>query len=245
MKIISLNTWGGTIYEPLKKFIENNSKNTDVFCFQEIRNGEVSNQPECEKEETELFTKIKEILSDFTGYFSKQVEGVGTATFIKNNLSIENVDSFEVLSAEDISHIKRPDGSSYYPRIMQKISIQNTKLTIYNFHGIPGNKKQDTKERDLQTSRLLEIISKDSNSKILVGDFNLDLNTEAINKIGKVMRNLIKEGDFKTTRNHHYSLYKELPFADFAFVSNDIEVLKFNVLEDEVSDHLALSLEIK
>ena len=35
-----------------------------------------------------------------------------------------------------------------------------------------------------------------------------------------------------------------LPFADYIFVSKDIKVKDFKVLPDEVSDHLALSIEI-
>ena len=35
MKIIYLNTWGGRVTEPLKKFFESN-QDVDVFCLQEV-----------------------------------------------------------------------------------------------------------------------------------------------------------------------------------------------------------------
>ena len=39
MRLITLNTWCGIIKEPLRSFIEKHKDNTDIFCFQEVRNG--------------------------------------------------------------------------------------------------------------------------------------------------------------------------------------------------------------
>lgn len=36
MKLITLNTWGGRLFAPLAKFITSHSKDTDIFCFQEV-----------------------------------------------------------------------------------------------------------------------------------------------------------------------------------------------------------------
>jgi len=42
----------------------------------------------------------------------------------------------------------------------------------------------------------------------------------------------------------HFGLeFKELPFADYAFISKDLKLNNFAVLPDEVSDHLALLVE--
>lgn len=70
MKLITLNTWCGTLYEPLKKFIEKHTKGTDIFCFQEVRNGEYVYQPKEINEKVELFNEMKKMLPDFTGYFN-------------------------------------------------------------------------------------------------------------------------------------------------------------------------------
>ena len=245
MKIISLNIWGGRIYEPLKVFIKTHSSTVDVFCFQEVRNGEIENEEEGVGEIENLFKDISEILPDFIGYFAEQVYGVGSAVFVKNTLKVRSENSFQILSAKDLAHVKRPNGNSYYPRIMQVVSLTNPDITIYNFHGIPGTKKKDTPERDLQTERLLEILEKDDSPKILVGDFNLDMETRAIGILEKIMKNLVREYGFIATRNHNYSSYKELPFSDYAFISKEIQVKDFKVLSDEVSDHNPLYLEFE
>lgn len=245
MKLITLNIWCGTLYEPLKTFIESHAKDTDIFCFQEVRNGEYINQPKEINERVELFNEMKSMLLDFTGYFSEMAPGVGIATFIRNDIKVEEVKSTQILTTEDTSHIKMPSGNSYYPRLMQSTYTENPKLIIHNFHGIPGRLKKDTPERELQTNRLLEIINKSNDPQILVGDFNLDLNTEAITKLENSIRNLIKENGVKLTRNSRYKDHQTLPFADYIFISKNIEVKNFEVLQDEVSDHLALLLEFK
>lgn len=242
MKLISLNTWCGIKYEQLIVFLENYSKKVDVFCFQEVRNGEYLNCPEEGSERVNLFNDIQSVLSDFTGYFDEIVPGVGMASFVRNNIKVEKVKSIQVLTAKDMDHLKMANGNSYYPRLMQSIYLDNG-LIVHNFHGIPGSQKKDSLERDLQTNRLIEVLKSNNSHQVLLGDFNLNINTKSIAKLEHEMRNLIKEGEFETTRNSNYNSFKELPFADYVFVSHSIKVHKFEVLPDEVSDHLALLLD--
>lgn len=243
MRIISLNIWCGRMHEPLIKFIKKHSEETDIFCFQEVRNGDYLNNLQIEGERVNLFNEIKEILPNFNGYFYEQVSGVGVATFVRKNIKIEEIISDQVLSAEDTSHIKMTNGCSYYPRVIQSIHIDNPKLIVHNFHGIPGNKKQDTPERELQTKRLLETLNKNKKDQIIIGDFNLDMNTNAILQLENIMRNLVREGNYNKTRNSNYKNLETLPFADYVFISKNLKIKDFKVLEDEVSDHLALLLD--
>jgi len=243
MKLISLNAWCGIKYELLKEFLKYQSKDVDIFCFQEIRNGEYLNQIEEASERINLFGDLKNILPDFDCYFTEMVPGVGIASFVRKNIKVEKAESKQILTAQETKHLSMPNGESYYPRVIQSIYLKNRDLIIHNFHGISGNFKKDTPERDLQTNRLLEIINNSVKSQILVGDFNLDMNTEAILKLENQMKNLVKAGGFKTTRNSNYNKIDVLPFADYAFVSKDIKINQFEVLPDEVSDHLALLLD--
>ncbi len=56
-------------------------------------------------------------------------------------------------------------------------------------------------------------------------------------------RNLIKEYSVQSTRSSYYK--KELRFADYMFVSPEVNITDFKVLPDEVSDHLAMYLDFK
>lgn len=244
MKIISLNTWCGIVYEPLIKFVESHGVDTDIFCFQEVRNGYYQDKNKGVNERPSFYSDVEKILPGHRGYFSEMSQGVGIATFVKKEFEIEKVDTHEILSKEDTNHIKMEDGWSYYSRLMQSIIFRDKNIVIHNFHGIPGNFKKDTPERILQTDRILEILNSHNMPQLIVGDFNLDIDTDAIKRIEKKMKNLIRHSGIKTTRNSLYKSYETLPFADYAFVSNEIKVQNFEVLNDEVSDHLALSLEI-
>ncbi len=237
MKLISLNTWGGRVHEPFVQFLKNHSASIDIFCFQEVNDdpqGVVSIE---EGERRELFKEISEALPSHMGYFAPQVVGTGLAMFVKKELKVAKTDFKIVLAPEEI-------GEGAYPRTLQWVVFESG-LSIYNLHGVPGRDKRDTPGRDLQTSRVLETLAKDPNEKVLVGDFNISPDTESIRRFERTMHNLVIERGYKTTRSNLYQQKNILPFADYAFVSQGVVVKDFKVLQDEVSDHLPLYLEIR
>ncbi len=233
MKILSLNIWEGEVLEPLKEFISSHSKEVDVFCFQEM----------LKSEHAHLFDDIQKLLPDFAGYFTEQVPGVGLASFVRQTIKVDTVNSYPILSAEELAHLKMEDGSSYYPRVVQTMTLTDPKITILNFHGVPGDLKKDNVEREMQTAKLMKVLESYSNPKILIGDFNLNPDTHAIAELESKMANLIKNSEYKTTRSSLYNKRQTMPFADYAFVSPEINVQNFKVLPNEVSDHLALYIE--
>lgn len=245
MKILTLNTWTGRLHEPLFQFIKEKSTEIDVFCFQEVHDNPADDLIESPEERPNLFEEIANILQDFQGHFTEQLEGTGIAVFVRKGLDIERTESHIILSSEDLSHTIMPNGRVRYPRALQAIFLKNPQLTIYNFHGVLGDGKKDNPDRELQMKRLLQIMNGDTNSKVLVGDFNLNPDTQAISIIEENMTNLVTNNSVKTTRNNHYSKVQELPFADYIFTSPKIQVKDFQVLPDEVSDHLALEVKIK
>ena len=238
MKLITLNTWGGRINQPLLQFIKNND-NVDIFCFQEMNhnsNDEMMDSPQ--EEDRDLFTHIQEKLPNFKGYFSPQVPGTGHAIFIKNEFNVDRVEFHHILDEHEITNMPDP-----FPRILQSIHLKDNLLSVYNFHGVPKDGKKDNPVRDMQTNRVMDIISKDSNPKIIVGDFNLNPDTKAIATFESKFTNQIKGSSFLTTRSHYYDKLKDFPFADYIFTSSEIKVNQFVVLNDEVSDHLPLFLD--
>ena len=66
MKLISLNLWGGRIYEPLVKFLKSHSKEVDIFCFQEIYNtteDSMSGEPRAHR--SNLLEDLKQLLPNY------------------------------------------------------------------------------------------------------------------------------------------------------------------------------------
>jgi endonuclease/exonuclease/phosphatase family metal-dependent hydrolase len=243
MKIISLNTWGGRVPQ-INDFILRHSADTDIFCFQEVHANKSKEADSDAGERPEFFEEVQELLPDFTGIFAEQVIGTGSAMFVRNNLQIENTDSNIILSAEDLSHLGTT-GFVYYPRIVQSVILKDPKVTIFNFHGVPGNEKKDSPEREKQMSRLHEILDSHDGEKILVGDFNLRPDTNAIRGLEKKMKNLVIEQGLQTTRTSLYEQKASMPFADYTFVTPGIIIKKFEILTDKVSDHSPMYLDFE
>ena len=239
MQLISLNTWGGRV-RGINEFIAGKKDSTDIFCFQEVHNDSPESEREVAEEQFDFYEKVRTILPDFEGYFSSNFFGVGMVMFIRKNIEVESFDSYTILSAEELASMGEP---GRYSRVLQQLVIKESKLSIYNFHGIAGGGKVDNEERNIQCRRVLEIINKDGNRKILTGDFNLNPNTKLITALEKIMQNPLKQSRFKTTRSELYKLRSILPFADYCFLSPGLKVQDFQVLPDVVSDHLALQVE--
>jgi endonuclease/exonuclease/phosphatase (EEP) superfamily protein YafD len=244
MKVISLNTWGGRVSQ-INDFIQHHAVDTDVFCFQEIYANKTREADSAAGERPEFFEEIQALLPNFTGIFAEQVPGTGLAVFVRNTFEIEKADSHLMFFADELSHLQMANGARYYPRIVQTISLKSPQVTIFNFHGVPGNEKKDSPERNIQMLRLHNILAQHPGEKILVGDFNLRPDTNAIHGLEEGMNNLVIEGGFKTTRTKLYSKKEIMPFADYTFVTPGIKVKKFLVLSDEVSDHSPMLLDFE
>jgi endonuclease/exonuclease/phosphatase family metal-dependent hydrolase len=79
---------------------------------------------------------------------------------------------------------------------------------------------------------------------VLVGDFNANPDTRAIVALEPMLQNPLRTLGLPSTRSMLYKGWDTSPYADYAFVSKDIIVKKFEVLQEVVSDHLALSLDL-
>lgn len=235
MRIISLNTWGGRVTSSFPGFLSRERGMTDIFCFQEVNNKPDARELE-EGEREFLFDELTEALPEHQGFFAEQYKGTGIAVFVRKDIPVAREDSICVLQTEEMAE-------PFFPRPLQHIELSG--LNIYNFHGVPKSDKLDTPEREIQTARVLERMAKDSGPKILVGDFNLRPETDAIRRFEQTMRNLVIAGGFSTTRSDLYGTKALQPYADYAFVTPDVAVKEFTVLDDVVSDHLPLLLEIE
>ena len=99
MKLITLNTWGGAIAEPLKKFLTEKGADTDIFCFQEVFNArsvEENDPINIKGSNTNLFEDMRKILSEHTGIFCSVYEKIyGIAMFVRKGIEI--VESGEIV----------------------------------------------------------------------------------------------------------------------------------------------------
>ena len=74
MKLISLNTWGCRVTEPIFDFIKKYSEDTDIFCFQEVFDTITDRKSYGEKKicRANLLAELAFALPAFTSYFIAQ-----------------------------------------------------------------------------------------------------------------------------------------------------------------------------
>jgi endonuclease/exonuclease/phosphatase family metal-dependent hydrolase len=250
MKIITLNTWGGRINKELVEFLSKH-RNVDMFCFQEVLKG--GNGQTGRGEIKSLYEDIGKILIDHTGYFSEYGDGgyysekskdldfqYGVACFIKKNFEQNLIGSTRLYDPET-------KWGDYDGRFAAgaSLAVGVSGYALVNVHGLwQGSMKKDSEARLEQSKRIIDLANQTNGKKIICGDFNLEPHTESIKMIENLpAKNLIIEYGITSTRTSRYT--KELKFADYMFVSPDVDIFDFKVLSDEVSDHLPLYLEIQ
>ncbi|CAN5141447.1 endonuclease/exonuclease/phosphatase family protein [soil metagenome] len=254
LSVISLNSWGGKLFNELLTFLQDKAPTTDIFCFQEVYSTLTDDRTCYFNEEpfrANLFQEYAGVLPGFEGYYAPQIlnsadhlEGLqyGLAAFVKKGVDIH--DTGDVFVHESVNG---PDDiTGFHARNIQYLHLKlgETPFTIFNFHGLwNGQGKTDTSDRLKQSDRIIEVMDRFQNDKLLIGDYNLNPDTESLQKLEEHgLVNLITAHGVTSTRSSHYS--KEGKYADYALLSPGVQVQKFEVLPDEVSDHLPLHLTV-
>lgn len=263
MKLISLNVWGGKEFRPLIDFIKENADSTDIFCFQEVlKFGTIS--PDSSKYfffwdvTPDIFDQIQKALPAHAGFFFPIQDGIckdetfvtyGQGMFISKKIEFE-ANGFDFFY-RGLNMARNDKDSTGIGRGFQyaRIRKKGERILIGSAHGPaePGD-KLDTKDRLHYVARIKDFLQKETGKKILCGDFNLLPDTESIKILESDFINLIKEFRIKDTRGPiSQKKFKGTPqyFADYTFVSKNLNVKSFKVPEVSVSDHLPMILEFE
>lgn len=252
MKLITLNIWGGKVFEPLMEFFQTHSRDIDIFCLQEVYKSNTPNPISLEAR-ANVFNELEMILPDFHGFYAPIQDGYdylnkvdfsisfGLAIFVKKELEVKSVGDVFVYRYRN----SREKDNSTMGRNLQHVRINVKKtFTVFNLHGLwNGGPKTDTQDRIEQSKKVKSELDSVLDSKILCGDFNLLPDTQSIKIVEEGMRNLVKETGVTSTRTSYYK--KDPKFADYILVSPDVKVNEFKVLPDEVSDHSPLMLDFE
>lgn len=233
MKIISLNIWNGRLYSELENFFVKYASEVDVFCLQEIFSAHNTTITDDFLDTPE---KVKRLLGSDYSYIS---DGNGLMICFKKDYEIKSHSVLKVF-----------EQGNFTKNILSVLLTKNgVDYLIATIHGIWSKEgRKDTPERLKQSEIIKDLFDKYKTKKILTGDFNLLPTTESVIMLEQGMVNLIKKCSILSTRTSfkkQTNLDKETEnFADYIFVSPDIEVKTFKVIFEEVSDHYPLMLEI-
>lgn len=244
LKLITLNAWGGRVPKLLDFLRTNND--IDIFCFQEIYSSPPNYLDQGGLEtNVEIYSDINKMLPNHAGYFRSQYEdNFGLATFINKTLRVVREAEIYVYGEKGY---KSDSQVADHGRNLQSLSLDigGKELHIFNVHGLwTGINKSDNEDRIEQSKRINEYMTQFNGGKVLCGDFNLLPDTKSIHMIeDSGMRNLVTESKITSTRTSYYD--KNIPFADYVFINDKIDVLDFEAVEEEISDHKALKLEFE
>ena len=266
MRLISLNAWGGNLYEPLAAYLA--SVNADILCLQEVT---WAAEPTPEKvffrnhgfdlpQHEDLFAALSKTLTDHQCQFLPASQGdvvdhagnpflsrFGLATFVHRDFAIAG-------QAHDFVHgayVADGWGTPPVPRNMHALRLiepQTGKPFIAaHLHGLrdPAG-KHDTPDRVRQTERIVELLlalRRNDEPMILCGDLNLLPDSGTFDRLAEIgLKDLVTANGFTDTRTSLYE--KPQRYADYLLVTPGIEVRHFDVVaEPEVSDHRALLLD--
>jgi len=240
MKLMTLNIWGGHVRNPLLDFIVLH-RDIDIFCFQEVYHNapeKISNEDR--KVSLNIFSELQALLPDHRGFFRPVVNNIyGISMFVRKEIDV--LREGEVTIHENLSYSGRGPTHS---RNLQWLEyrINNQIYSVLNVHGLwNGQGKTDSPERIAQSKRITEFLNQIKVPTVMCGDFNLRPDTESMKMLEQGMKNLVQTYQVTSTRSSLYP--KAEKFADYILTSPEIKVNKFEVLQDEVSDHLPLLLD--
>ncbi len=257
MKLLSLNLWGGKDFGPLMEYLTQQISTIDIFCFQEVFDTK-DHLNLSHDIRADLWQDLSNLFLDFHKFYYPAFEGIddkgrakynltsGLGMFVKRSIKIDNEGDYFVYRRR-FAHLENDTKGAPVNLQFVNFRVNGKKILICNCHGIwyPGD-KLDTKDRIKQLERILKFSDNHTGAKIICGDFNLMPQTKSMAILENKLRDLIKEFNIKRTRSKLSPFYNqpdEQKFADYTFVSKDVEVITFQVPQVTVSDHLPMILE--
>lgn len=126
------------------------------------------------------------------------------------------------------------------------LEINNKKLQLLNINGIWNEGKVGDERTKKECEYLLSLVEKNTVPTIVVGDFNLNPQSESIQLLNKKFTNLIEKYNIPSTRPQvKDGLEVGNKIDDYIFINDKIKVNNFEVEVTEVSDHYPLILDFE
>ncbi|MEL6449952.1 MAG: endonuclease/exonuclease/phosphatase family protein [Pseudomonadota bacterium] len=267
MKIVSLNAWGGQVWDRLGPWVAGLAP--DVLCLQEVTRAPVRSPDwlfykdayRTLEQRTDLFGDISRLLPDHQALFAPATRGTledalgapvtsehGLGLWVRRDLAVTDY-------AQTFVHGSFRAGGwgpEPVPRTMQAVRIEDPEtgqaVSIGHFHGLRDPKgKGDTPARVAQADRALACLQRvrvDGVPAVLAGDFNILPGSACLDIFAQAgLVDLIAHHGITDTRTGLYK--KPQRFADYMLVSPALTHAPFDVPAwPQVSDHRPLILTV-
>lgn len=249
LKFLQLNIYQGKFLNEIINYVI--KEGFDILNFQEVNGGLLSfNQGDCFKtlkEELkyngELFVSWN-IKKDKESYF-------GNATLFKDSFKFLDKQTVYLKDYREIDILKKrrveDDPRSFLSLILEK---NNKRVQVINTHLAWGKTASDEPHKIEQGEKLYKYVKNINYPFILSGDFNVTPQSKIVKMLNTLGRNLTAENKITNTLNPKTTKFPHLfppgLAIDFVYVSKDIKVNKFKVIDNiALSDHYGLYVEIE
>lgn len=255
LKILQLNLWAGIKFSHIKDFLQSND--FDILCFQEVTGQNMQNANA--KSERDLFqalqmllgTTHKSELAIAMHFTSDPVHAYqGNAIFYRNDFTLVGKNTLTLSHGID----PFPSERKTYEEVGRNalhltLSKEGKTFDVLTTH-LPWAKSPiEEPHQTEQNAKLIAYLQQLQHSFILAGDFNLTPDQPTVLKLEKYARNLTKEyGITNTLDRKSHKIFQTLPqgiAVDYIFVSPQIKVHDFTVIDEGLSDHLGLVVTVE
>ncbi|EAQ03846.1 hypothetical protein OB2597_11401 [Pseudooceanicola batsensis HTCC2597] len=264
MRIVSLNAWGGRLFEEMVAWIA--EVQPDILCLQEtvFAPGSPSAWLDYRDGDTvlpqraDVLRDVSRALPDHGMSFcpaacgnlwlgNREVPSLwGLATFLHPDLMIVGQSQGFVHGAFS------PDGFGDHPRsrtahVVRVWHPDEGGITVGHMHGLRDpNGKMDTPVRGEQARKfatMVQSVLQPGDPVVACGDFNVLPGSETFRVMARVAPyNLVTQRGFDGTRTSHYE--KPERWADYMLVNGPLKDAAFDVIRTpEISDHCPLVLD--
>ncbi len=223
----------------------------DILNFQEVAGGKFSlkGQDNIEDIKKALGYQAEKTLSLNPSYDPQTYFGM--ATFFKNvKLLGRDVIWLKPFEKDFMPELNKTANVINLPRAVLSLffEYEGKKFYCINAHLNRGETSEDTDYKLMQAQILINYIKELQHPFVLTGDFNVDQTTKVIKNFGQIGRNLTVEKGIPYTLNPNLHAIKDDPkiyrlAVDYIFVSEEIKVTHFDLVTEDLSDHLGLRLE--
>lgn len=265
VRIISLNAWGGAMFDDLAPWLD--ACGADVLCLQEVTHtpglGGWTRFDDADRslpQRANLLGDVRARLPRHHGLFTASDAGpvqdrqqgfhrqdFGLATFVGETLPLVGIRSAFVHGAYTEHRDRWPNDGR--PRAALAVRVHDRRaerfVTVVNLHGLRDPRgKADTPARRAQAGRLADLVEgarEDGDLTVVCGDFNLLPGSTTFAILADLgLTDLVGGADTRTSRYP-----KPLRHASYLLVSDPGAVERFEIATaPEVSDHRALVLDL-